>query len=207
MAFKIKRYKTSFDKFKRLSVNLSSNYEDAIKLIASQIVNRDLTAHKKRTVDYLKNKNINIETLSAALHSNHSQEMHQEIMNNSNELLYANLYYGDGNLRIESKGHIMAILLSCKKIPKNIVPIQGWEILQNRKKILFYTKGNNLISGDVTLFNYGTGMKVLNAEIIDSAGVKSYAKINIEGVDYWRYLKGNWETMDSVHWNNYKGVF
>ena len=70
-----------------------------------------------------------------------------------------------------------------------------------------YTTDDNLISGDVTLFRYGTPLRIVRAVFIGAERVLNYSTINIEGVDYWEYLKGNWETMDSVYWENYKATF
>lgn len=176
-------------------------------IIANQIINKNLSRHQRKRNDYDGRDKFDLETLTQVLHHNHPSDVHESIMNNSTDLSYANLYHGDKKVRIEANGHIMAMLLYCKNVPKTFSKPQGWECVYNKSRILLYTEGSNLLSGDVTLFHYTNSLKVFRADIIGAESVLHRAKVNIEGVDYWRLLRGNWETMDSVHWDNYKGVY
>ena len=101
----------------------------------------------------------------------------------------------------------MAMILYCRNVPKLLSPPMGWKSIAGNNKIVLYTEGDDLISGDASLFRYNTSLKVYRAEVIGAEESLRYANINIEGVDYWEYLKGNWETMTSVHWGNYRATF
>ena len=180
---------------------------DSIEVVANEIVRKTLSRHQRKRNDYSGNGIIDIKTLAKVIHHNHSTEEHQNIIDNSITMSYVNLYYGDNKVRLESNGSIMAIVLYCRNIPRVILSPNGWKHKIGSNKIVLYTKGDNLLNGDITLFNYNTLLKVFRAEIISAEEVLHYANINIEGVDYYEYLKGNWETMDSVHWNNYKATF
>ena len=72
---------------------------------------------------------------------------------------------------------------------------------------MLFTKGNNLITGNVDLFNYSRKLRIIIAQVVNAKGAVREINVNIEGVDYWRLLKGNYSTMDTVRWNNMKGVF
>ena len=207
MAFKIRTSKAIDSKFKKLSIKKSSNYEKAIYLIANQLVFNNVSKHQQKRIDYLNNNTINLDTLSKAIHLNHTQELHNEIISNSTELSYAKLYYGNSKVRIESNGHIMAMALYCKNIPRNLTLPEGWEAIYNKHKIVLFTKGNNLITGNVDLFNYSRKLRIIIAQVVNAKGAVREINVNIEGVDYWRLLKGNYSTMDTVRWNNMKGVF
>ena len=207
MAFKTRTSKAIDSKFKKLSIKKSSNYEKAIYLIANQLVFNNVSKHQQKTIDYLNNNTINLDTLSKAIHLNHTQELHNEIISNSTELSYAKLYYGNSKVRIESNGHIMAMALYCKNIPRNLTLPEGWEAIYNKHKIVLFTKGNNLITGKIDLFNYSRKLRIIIAQAVNAKGAVREINVNIEGVDYWRLLKGNYSTMDTVHWNNMKGVF
>ena len=207
MAFKTRTSKAIDSKFKKLSIKKSSNYEKAIYLIANQLVFNNVSKHQQKRIDYLNNNTINLDTLSKAIHLNHTQELHNEIISNSTELSYAKLYYGNSKVRIESNGHIMAMALYCKNIPRNLTLPEGWEAIYNKHKIVLFTKGNNLITGNVDLFNYSRKLRIIIAQAVNAKGEVREINVNIEGVDYWRLLKGNYSTMDTVHWNKMKGVF
>ena len=207
MAFKTTPKGWISPKYARIRINKMSDYSRAIPMIAGEIVNRNLSTHRRKTIDYLDNGITNIKTLAKVLHLNHSTEIHDSIMNSHTDISYVNLYYGKKEVRIESNGSIMAIVLYCRNIPRLISPFKGWKSVVGNNKIVLYTEGDNLISGDISLFSYNTSLRVYRAEVIGAKEESYYATINIEGVDYWEYLKGNWETMDSVHWENYKATF
>ena len=180
---------------------------DSIDIIANQIVNNNLSVHQKKRNDYFNNGIMDIETLGKIIHNNHSSEIHNSIINNSEDISYVKLYYGDNKVRLESNGHIMAIILQCTNAPRKILAPTGWECVKNRNKILLYTDGDNLLNGSITLFNYTTSLRILKAKVIGSKNKVYSVDTYIEGVEYYQYLKGNWETMDSVNWENYKGTF
>ena len=176
-------------------------------IIANEIVFNKLTPHQRKRNDYYNTGRLDINTLAKVIHHNHSQEVHDSIMNSHTDISYVNLYYGNSEVRIESNGSIMIIILYCRNIPKSVSFPKGWKSVVGNNKIVLYTEGDNLISGDVSLFRYQTSFRVFKADIIGAEEKLHSAKINIEGVDYWEYLKGNWETMDAVHWENYKSTF
>ena len=134
MAFKTRTSKAIDSKFKKLSIKKSSNYEKAIYLIANQLVFNNVSKHQQKRIDYLNNNTINLDTLSKAIHLNHTQELHNEIISNSTELSYAKLYYGNSKVRIESNGHIMAMALYCKNIPRNLSYAYSSTSKRKRKK-------------------------------------------------------------------------
>ena len=205
MAFKISS-KNPFDKHKRLFIKKSSNYSYSIPAIATHIARGNISKHRLKTIDYLDNGNINIKTLARAMHLNHSPDIHSKIMESHTDISNVNLYYGNKEGRFESNGSIMAIVLYCRDIPKNIPTLKGWNVVTGGHKAVFYTEGDNLISGNFSLFRYQKNPTIKRVEVIGAEEILHYAYINIEGVDYWEYLKGNWETMDSVHWNNYRAT-
>ena len=194
-------------RYYRKEVKVKNITSDSVTIVTNEIINKNLSRHQRKRYDYDNRDRFDLKTLSHILHYNHSSDVHDNIMSNSTELSYVNLYYGDKKVRIESNGHIMAMLLYCKNVPKTLSKPQGWECVYNKNRILLYTEGDNLLSGDVTLFNYTSLLKVFRVEVIGAEGILRGAKVNTEGVDYWRLLKGNWETMDSVHWDNYKGTY
>ena len=175
--------------------------------VANEIIKRRITPYQRKRNDYYNTGRLDINTLAKVIHHNHSQEVHDSIMNNHTDISYVNLYYGNKEVRIESNGSIMTIVLYCKNVPRLVSSPKGWKSVVGNNKIVLYTEGDNLISGDVSLFRYQTSLKVLKADIIGAKEKLHFAKINIEGVDDWGYLKGNWETMSSVHWENYKSTF
>ena len=179
---------------------------DSTKLIANQMVENWMTPHQKKRNAYSGSGTINIKTLAKGIHHNHTPEVHQSIMRDSRELLYANLYYGGGKVRIESNGSVMAIFLHCRNTPHTVTGLQGWKTIVRNNRILLYTEKNNLISGDVNLFKYATPLRIFKAEIVGADEKINFANINIENVDYWEYL-GVWETLTDVPWENYKGEF
>ena len=207
MAFKTTPKGWISPKYARIRINKMSDYSRAIPMITGEIVNRNLSTHRRKTIDYLDNGITNIKTLAKVLHLNHSREIHDNIMNNHTDISYVNLYYGNKEVRIESNGSIMAVVLYCRNVPRLVSSPRGWKSIIGNNKIVLYIEGDNLISGYVSLFNYNTSLRVYRAEVIGAEEKLHSAKLNIEGVDYWEYLKGNWETMDSVHWNNYRATF
>ena len=98
----------------------------------------------------------------------------------------------------------MAIQLYCIDAPKKITPPKDWEYQSNNNMILLYTRKDALINGDIDLFQYYTKFRILKAEVIGAGGDTFSPDVYIEGIDVWGYLKGNWETMDSVKWEKYK---
>jgi hypothetical protein len=180
---------------------------DSIDIVADEIINKNLTRHERKVNDYSNNGIIDIKTLAKVIHHNHSSEVHNSIVDNSSPISYVNLYYGDNKVRLESNGSIMAIVLYCRNIPKTIAPPSGWKYKRSGNKIVLYTEGDSLLNGDITLFTYITSLRVLKAEVIGAEEILYFANINTEAVDYYELLKGNWETMDSVYWENYKGVY
>ena len=180
---------------------------ESIGIIANEIDKRSLTPHQRKRNDYDGTGKLDINTLTKVIHHNHSQEIHDSIMENHTDISYVNLYYGNKEVRVESNGNIMTIVLYCRDMPRVIAPPRGWKSMVGNNKIVLYTEGDSLISGDARLFRYSTPLRVYRAEVIGAEETLHYANINIEGVDYWEYLKGNWETMDSVHWENYKATF
>ena len=207
MGFIIKTKKGVPQKYKKIAIRKNISYDKTIPLIAEEITKKKLSNHKIKTIDYLDNNNINIKTLVEAIHLNHSPEIHNSIINNSHDIAYVKLFYGDNKVRIESNGHIMAIILQCKNVPKDLISLQGWECFYSNNKIVLYTKNNNLINGEVELFRYTSSLRIYKAEVVGANKQIIRPSINLEGLDYWRLLEGNWETMDSVHWENYKGVY
>ena len=193
--------------YRRRAIPTKGITPESTSIIANEIIKRTLTPHQRKRNDYYNTGRLDINTLAKVIHHNHSQEVHDSIMNSYTDISYVNLYYGNREVRIESNGSIMTIVLYCKNIPRLVSSPKGWKSVVGNNKIVLYTEGDNLISGDISLFRYQTSLRVLKADIIGAEEKLHSAKINIEGVDYWEYLKGNWETMDSVHWNNIKGVF
>jgi hypothetical protein len=179
----------------------------SVEVIANDMVKRNLTPYQRKKNDYDGTGKLNINTLAKVIHHNHSQEVHDSIMESHTDVSYVNLYYGNKEVRIESNGSIMAMVLYCRNIPRLFSPPNGWKSVIGNNKIVLYTEDDNLISGDVRLFRYNALLKIYRVEVIGAEETLHYASINIEGVDYWEYLKGNWETMTSVHWENLKGVF
>ncbi|MAH46745.1 hypothetical protein CMI37_13030 [Candidatus Pacearchaeota archaeon] len=204
MAFRQKRKRPIY-KYIRKRISVKKITPAITGIIVNQIVKNNLSPHQKKIHNY--NGKFDLTTLTKVIHSNHSQEVHDSIMNNHIDISYVNLYYGNKRVRIESNGSIMAIVLYCRNIPRGVSHPRGWKSIVGNNKIVLYTEGDSLISGDVSLFHYNTSLRVYRAEVIGAEETLHYANINIEGVDYWEYLKGNWETMDSVHWNNYKETF
>ena len=198
---------TSNYRFKVKSIPVKEITHKSVDIIANEIVKRNLTPHQRKRNDYDGTGIINIKTLAKVIHHNHSQETHDSIMNSHIDISYVNLYYGNSEVRVESNGGIMAIVLYCRNIQRLVSLHVGWKYIAGNNKIVLYTEGDSLISGDVSLFRYNTSFRVYRAEVIGAEEVLNYANINIEGVDYWEYLKGNWETMTSVHWENFKGTF
>tara|TARA_Y100000310_G_scaffold159923_1_gene159607 strand:+ start:396 stop:1076 length:681 start_codon:yes stop_codon:yes gene_type:complete len=180
---------------------------DSVNVIANEIVERKLTPHQRRRNDYDGTGKLNINTLAKVIHHNHSPETHESIMNNHIDISHVNLYYGNKEVRVESNGSIMAVVLYTIHIPRLYSLAEGWKAVSGNNKIVIYTEGSELISGDVKLFNYTNHLRVFKAEVIGAEEILHNANINIEGVDYWEYLKSNWETMDSVNWEDYKAGF
>ena len=202
----IKKKRNPYTYRKKEIISNDVTYE-SIGVIANQIVNNNLSEHQKKKNDYDGSGKINLKTLGEVIHSNHSDEVHNSIMNNSQEIYDVKLFYGDNKVRIESNGDVMAIALYCRNVPKNLSVLQGWECIYNKNKIVLYTENNNLINEEVELFNYTSSLRIYKAEVIGANKEIIRPSINLEGLDYWRLLEGNWETMDSVHWENYKGVY
>ena len=202
-----KKRKRPIYNYRRRAIPAKDITPESTGIIANEIVRRSLTPHQRKRNDYDGTGNLNINTLAKIIHHNHSQEVHDSIMNSHTNISYVNLYYGNREVRIESNGSIMILILYCRNIPKLVSFPRGWKSVVGNNKIVLYTEGDNLISGDVSLFRYQTSLRVLKADIIGAEEKLHSAKINIEGVDYWEYLKGNWETMDAVHWENYKSTF
>lgn len=194
-------------KYRRRAVISKEITPESTGIIANEIAKRTLTPHQRRKNDYDGTGKLNINTLARVIHHNHSQEVHDSIMGNHTHISYVNLYYGNKEVRIESNGSIIAMVLYCRNAPRSTSSPKGWKSIIGNNKIVLYTEGNNLISGDISLFRYNTSLRVYRAEVIGAEEILHYANINIEGVDYWEYLKGNWETMTSVHWENFKGTF
>ena len=203
----IRKRKRPIYKYRRRAVNSKEITPESTGIVANEIVRRTLTPHQRKRNDYDTTGKLDINTLAKVIHHNHSQEIHDSIMNNHTDISYANLYYGNNEVRVESNGSIMAVVLYCRNVPKSIFPIRGWRSVIGNNKIVLYTEGDNLISDYARLFRYTTPLRVYRAEVIGAEEILHYANINIEGVDYWEYLKGNWETMTSVHWENYKATF
>ena len=193
--------------YRRREIPTKDITPESISIVANEIARRSLTPHQRKRNDYYNTGRLDINTLAKVIHHNHSQEVHDSIMNSHTDISYVNLYYGNKEVRIESNGSIMTIVLYCKNIPRLISPPKGWRSVVGNNKIVLYTEGDNLISDDVSLFRYQTPLRVYRAEVIGAEEKLYPATINIEGVDYWEYLKGNWETMDAVHWENYKSTF
>ena len=202
-----KKRKRPIYKYRRRAVISKEITPESTGIIANEIVKRTLTPHQRKRNDYDGTGRLNINTLGKVIHHNHSQETHRNIISNNVDISYVNLYYGNKVVRIEPNGSIMAIVLYCRNVPRLISPPMGWKSVTGNNKIVLYTEGDNLISKNIDLFRYSTPLRIYRAEVIGAEESLHYANINIEGVDYWEYLKGNWETMDSVHWENYKGVF
>ena len=194
-------------KYRRKKILSKEISPESTGIIANEIVKRTLTPHQRKKNDYDRTGKLNINTLARVIHHNHSQEIHDSIMDNHTDISYVNLYYGNKEVRIESNGSIMAVVLYSRNIPKSVSSPRGWKSITGNNKIVLYTESDDLISGDISLFRYNTSLKVYRAEVIGAEGILHYANINIEGVDYWEYLKGNWETMTSVYWGNYKATF
>ena len=202
-----KKRKRPIYKYRRRTVTSKEITPESIDIVANEIVKKNLTLHQRKRNDYDDTGKLNINTLAKVIHHNHSQEIHDSIMESHIDISYVNLYYGDKVVRVESNGSIMAIVLYCRNVPRLISSPKGWKSVTGNNKIVLYTEGDNLISGDISLFHYNTSLRVYRAEVIGAEEILHYANINIEGVDYWEYLKGNWETMTSVHWENFKGTF
>tara|TARA_Y100000310_G_scaffold335890_1_gene419046 strand:- start:563 stop:1207 length:645 start_codon:yes stop_codon:yes gene_type:complete len=203
----VKKRRSPIYNYRKKNIPIKSITNDSTDIIANEIAKRNLTPHQRKRNDYDETGRLNIYTLAKVINHNQSQEVHDNIMNNHIDISYVNLYYGNKEVRVESNGSIMAIVLYCRNIPKLFTSPTGWKSVIGRNKIVLYTAGNNLISGNETLFRYNTGFGILKVEVIGAEEVLHYANIGIEGVDYWEYLKGNWETMTSVHWENFKGTF
>ena len=202
-----KKRKRPIYKYRKRTIIPKEVTPEGIDVVANEIVKRTLTPHQRKRNDYDGTGKLNINTLASAIHHNHSQEVHGSIMGNHTEVSYVNLYYGNKEVRVESNGSIMAVVLYCRNVPRLVSSPRGWKAITGNNKIVLYTEGDNLILGDTSLFHYNTSLRVYRAEIIGAEESLHYANINIEGVDYWEYLKGNWETMDSVYWENYKATF
>ena len=193
--------------YRRRTIPTKDITPESTSIIANEIIKRNLTPHQRKRNDYYNTGRLDINTLAKVIHHNHSQEVHDSIMNSHTDISYVNLYYGNREVRVESNGSIMAIVLYCRNIPRLVSSPKGWKSVVGNNKIVLYTEGDNLISGGISLFRYQTSLRILKADIIGAEEKLHSAKINIEGVDYWEYLKGNWETMDAVHWENYKATF
>ena len=180
----------------------------SIGIIANHIIKNNLSPYERNLYNHDGRRKLDILSLANVIKYNQSKDMKDSIIKNNAELSNVSLYYGNKEVRVESNGSIMTILLYCRNIPRSIQPsIKGWESVVGRNKIIMYTTEDNLISGDISLFRYSSPLRISSAVFIGAERVLNYATINIEGVDYWEYLKGNWETMGSVHWENYKANF
>ena len=204
MALRKKRKRPIYQ-YTRKRIPVKEITSATIDIVATQIVKNNMSRHQRKRHNY--NGKFNLTTLTKVIHNNHTVEIHDSIMENHIDISYVNLYYGNKEVRVESNGSIMAIVLYCRNIPRVTTSPRGWKSIVGNNKIVLYTKGDSLISGDVRLFRYSTPLRVYRAEVIGAEETLHYANINIEGVDYWEYLKGYWETMDSVHWENYKATF
>ena len=134
--------------------------------VANEIIKRRITPYQRKRNDYYNTGRLDINTLAKVIHHNHSQEVHDSIMNSHTDISYVNLYYGNKEVRIESNGSIMTIVLYCKNVPRLVSSPKGWKSVVGNNKIVLYTEGDNLISGDVSLFRYQTSLRVLKADII-----------------------------------------
>ena len=203
-----KRRRIPIYKYKGRGGVTRKSTSESIGIIANNIVKNNLSPHQKSLHNYDGRGKLDILSLANVIKYNQSRDMKDSIIKKSTEISYVNLYYGNKEVRVESNGSVMTILLYCSNLPKNIFPaIKGWKSVIGNNKIVMYTTDDNLISGNVTLFRYGTPLRIVRAVFIGAERVLNYSTINIEGVDYWEYLKGNWETMDSVYWENYKATF
>ena len=202
-----KKRKRPIYNYRRMSVSSKEITPESINIISTEIVKKNLTLHQRKRNDYDGTGKLNINTLAKVIHYNHSQEVHDSIVSNHIDISYVSLYYGNREVRVKSNGSIMAIVLYCRNVPRLVSSPKGWKSVVGNNKIVLYTEDDNLITGDVSLFRYNTSLRVYRAEVIGAEEILHYANINIEGVDYWEYLKGNWETMTSVHWENYKATF
>jgi len=195
-------------KYKSGRISVKRPTPESIDIIADNIIKNNLSPHQKAIHNYDARGKLDILTLVNVIQYNQSRNMKDNIVKNYAKLSDVSLYYGNEEVRIESIGSIMAILLYCNNTPKKILPpTKEWKSVIGGNKIVMYTTGDNLISGDISLFRYNSPLRITRAVFIGADRVLNYATINIEGVDYWKYLKGNWETMDSVHWENYKSTF
>ena len=199
--------------YRRREIPTKDIAPESISIVANEIAKKNLTTHQRKLHDYNNNGILNINALAKVIHYNHSQEVHNSIMNSHTDISYVRLYYGNDEVRVESNGSIMAMVLHCNNPLKTLSTPRGWKSTLGKDRIVLYTEWDNLISGDETLFRYKSSLKyrnpfkVLRAEVIGAEEKIYWAIIIPEGVDYWGYLRGNWETMTSVHWNNIKGVF
>ena len=181
---------------------------ESIGIIANNIVKNNLSPHQKSLHNYDGRGKLDILSLANVIKYNQSRDMKDSIIKKSTEISYVNLYYGNKEVRVGSNGSVMTILLYCSNLPKNIFPaIKGWKSVIGNNKIVMYTTDDNLISGSVSLFRYNSPLRITRAVFIGTERILRTATINIEGVDYWEYLKGNWETMTSVYWENYKATY
>lgn len=184
-------------------INLNS-----IHIVAADIVKNNLSPYQRSLYAINDSGNLDIATLVKFIKYNQPKDMRANIINKATEISDVKLFYGDRKVRIESDGSIMAIILTLTGYSSNIYNnIKGWRLKSGRNKIIMYTTGDNLISGDVTILRYNSPVKITRATFIGVEETKKTAIIRIEGIDSWEYLKGNYETMTSVHWEKYKALY
>ena len=187
-----KKRKRPIYNYRRRAIPAKDITLESTGIIANEIVRRSLTPHQRKRHDYNGTGNLNIYTLAKVIHNNHSQEIHDNIMNSHIDISYGSLFYGNKEVRIDPNGSVMAIILYCRNTPRLISPPEGWKFVIANNKIVLYTEGDNLISSDVVLFNYNTTLRIHKAEVIGAEEKMYPFAIAIEGVDYWEYLLGNW---------------
>ncbi len=119
-------------------------------------------------------------------------------------LTRASVWYGNSSIRVASDGFCaFEMWYIGDPIFRRTSHVH---MLQGKSKLLLWVNHNKIIT-DSNLVNYSGSLKILKVKVSDWDLNVLHASLNIEGVDYWTYLKGNWETMDGVPWELYTGTF
>jgi hypothetical protein len=111
-------------------------------------------------------------------------------------LTRAKVWYGDGNVRLESDG-VCGLEIYYTGNPRINTDLQ---YKQGSRKILIWNNYDNILTNEA-LFAYIGKMKILRVKAIDWDLNIINATINIENVHIWELMTGEWDYLGK--WENF----
>ena len=111
-------------------------------------------------------------------------------------LTRAKVWYGDGNVRLESDG-VCALEIYYTGNPKISTELQH---KKGSRKILIWSNYDEVFT-DEALFTYYGKMKILKVKAIDWDLNIVNASINIENIHLWELINSDWDYLGK--WENF----